>query len=550
MSDEFDVIVIGAGVAGALTAWKLAEAKLKVLILEAGERGPERVELVGNYATASAKNPRSPYKGADGDKFAPSPESEKDYYEQSASPDLFKSTYERRVGGSTWHWLGNVPRFIPNDFRMRTTYGVGVDWPITYDVLEPWYCKAEHAIGVSGDHEEWQNLLGAYRSQSFPMSKIWASYSDTKVAETIEGLEYEGLKIKILSTPQARNSQPYQGRPLCAGNSTCVPICPILAKYDATVHVDLAESCGALLFEKSVVTKLVIDEDRHIRKVIYKTWDNIELAATGKIVILAAHTIETPKILLMSCSDLAPNGAANSSNQVGRNLMDHLQGVGTALSREPLFPFRGPPTISGIDVFRDGEFRRLRSAFRMSLGNDGWGRVETPYDTIFKLVKDQGLFGDKLKERLSDLVTRQFRISYSTEMLPRDYNRVTLSEQKDALGIPRPKLQMKLDDYNRLGFQKAWGVMRAIFTAMKADEISTPTDPNKYSGAGHIMGTCRMGEDPASSVVDAECRSHDHPNLFIIGASVFPTGGTANPTLTVAALALRAVDTIKKQIGG
>jgi len=230
--------------------------------------------------------------------------------------------------------------------------------------------------------------------------------------------------------------------------------------------------------------------------------------------------------------------------------MDHLQGVGTALSREPLFPFRGPPTISGIDVFRDGEFRRLRSAFRMSLGNDGWGRVETPYDTIFKLVKDQGLFGDKLKERLSDLVTRQFRISYSTEMLPRDYNRVTLSEQKDALGIPRPKLQMKLDDYNRLGFQKAWGVMRAIFTAMKADEISTPTDPNKYSGAGHIMGTCRMGEDPASSVVDAECRSHDHPNLFIIGASVFPTGGTANPTLTVAALALRAVDTIKKQIGG
>jgi choline dehydrogenase-like flavoprotein len=550
MSDEFDVIVIGAGVAGALVAWELSQAKLRVLILEAGERGPDRVELVGNFATASAKTPRSPYKGGEGDKFAPSPEGEKDYYEQSTSPDLFKSTYERRVGGSTWHWLGNVPRFIPNDFRMKTTYGVGVDWPITYDDLEPWYCKAEHAIGVSGDHEELQNLFGAYRSLPFPMSKVWASYSDLKVAQAIQGLEYDGLQVKILSTPQARNSQPYQGRPLCAGNSTCVPICPIQAKYDATVHIALAESYGALLREKSVVTRLIVDDDMYVRKVIYKTWDNAEHEATGKIIVIAAHAIESPKLLLMSRSDQAPNGVANSSGEVGRNLMDHLQGAGTALAREPLFPFRGPPTTSGIDVFRDGEFRHKRSAFRMSLGNDGWGRVESPYDTLFKLVKEQGLFGERLKEKLADRVTRQFRISYSTEMLPRDHNRVTLSEEKDALGIPRPSIHMGLDDYNRLGFQKAWDVMRAIFTAMKADEISTPTDPNKYSGAGHIMGTCRMGEDPRRSVVDAECRAHDHRNLFIIGASVFPTGATANPTLTAAALALRAADTIKTQIGG
>jgi choline dehydrogenase-like flavoprotein len=184
----------------------------------------------------------------------------------------------------------------------------------------------------------------------------------------------------------------------------------------------------------------------------------------------------------------------------------------------------------------------------MSLGNDGWGRVESPYDTLFKLVKVKGLFGTSLREQLSDRVTKQFRISYSTEMLPQAHNRVTLSEELDKLGIRRPKLHVKLDDYNRLAFQKAWNVMRTIFTTMKADEIATPTDPNKYSGAGHIMGTTRMGKEAASSVVDPECRSHDHRNMFIVGPSVFPTGGTANPTLTAAALTLRAANAVLNQL--
>ena len=559
MEPEYDVVIVGAGVAGSLMAWQLAQAKLKVLILEAGEAGPERVELVGNFARADVKSPNSPYKGGEGDRKAPYPDADSltGYYDQTTDQNQqFKSTYVRRVGGSTWHWLGNVPRFLPNDFRMKTVYGKAVDWPISYDDLEEWYAKAEDYLGVAGDHDEWNDLLGAHRSRPFPMSKIWLSYSDLIAARDIDGMELDGIKLKVLSTPQARNSQPYQGRPPCAGNSICVPICPIKAKYDATVHVDLAQQAGAVLRKRSVVVNLQVDEDKHVRQVVFRRWDDgTEVTVTGRIVVVAAHAIETPKLLLMSKSDRAPNGVANSSDQVGRNLMDHLQGTVTALAKEKLFPFRGPPTTAGIDVFRDGPFRSTMSAFRMSLGNDGWLRRGAPLSDVLEAVRNQKLFGSALKAHLDDRVTRQFRISYSTEQLPDPENRVVLSDQPDDSGVPRPKLIFKgADEYNKLAFVKAWGVIDAILKRMNVVENHVPQDTEeqrkRYSGAGHVMGTCRMGDDPKSSVVDADCRAHDHPNLFIVGAGAFPTCGTANPTLTVAALALRAADTIKRQLSG
>lgn len=557
MESGYDVVIVGAGIAGAMMACSLAEAKLKVLMLEAGESGPERLQLVGNYATADVKSSNSPYRGGEGDVKAPYPQPEtsklSDYYEQTTDPvKQFQSTYLRRVGGTTWHWLGNVPRLIPSDFRMQSQYTQAVDWPISYDDLEEWYCKAEHEIGASGDHEEWDGLLGARRSTPFPMSKIWLSYSDLVASRDIDGLEIDGLSLKVLSTPQARNSQPYQNRPPCAGNSICVPICPIKAKYDATVHVELAQKAGAVLRKRSVVVRLEVGQDSNVQRVIYKRWDDgQEVAVTGRIVVLAAHAIETPKLLLLSSSERAPNGVANSSDQVGRNLMDHLQGTATALAKEPLFPFRGPPTTAGIDVFRDGLFRKQSSAFRMSLGNDGWQRKGAPLSDVVEAVKGQKLFGPGLVKHLEDRVTRQFRISYSTEMLPDANSRVTLSDALDSSGIRRPAISFPgVPDYNQNGFAKAWEVINKIFDAMGATERSVPNDAKKFSGAGHIMGTCRMGNDPKTSVVDSQCRTHDHPNLFIVGSSTFPTCGTANPTLTVAALALRAAEYIRKQFAG
>lgn len=556
METNYDAVIVGAGIAGAMIGWQLAQEGLKVLILEAGERGPARLQLVGAYAASDTKSLGSPYKINDDVKNIFFPEGEKDY--DQLGPNNFKSTYVRRVGGSTWHFLGNMPRHLPNDFQLYSQYGVGIDWAIQYKDIEEWYCKAEKETGVSGNHKEWQDVFGAFRTDAFPMPEIWQSYSDSLFIKALQNFEIDGIPVIVRSTPQARNSQLYDDRPACAGNSTCVPICPIGAKYDATVHVRKAERSGALILEKAVAVKIKVKSDSgsdsNVQSILFRTYDKQQHEVSGKIFVLAAHAIESAKLLLMSPIGESEATVANSSDQVGRNLMDHLQGQVGAIASEPVFGFRGPPTTSGIDGFRDGEFRATRAAFRMSLGNDGMGRLESPTKTLENLVEKDLLFGKELKAKLTDRLSRLIRISYSAEMLPRADNRVLLSKQPpDALGIPKPALQMTLEDYNRKAFDYAREVIKSIFRRMNISEKdmvfdTNPIDPNFYSGAGHIMGTCRMGIDPKMSVVDAECRSHDHQNLFIVGASVFPTGGTANPTLTVAALALRAADSIKRQL--
>lgn len=545
MSETYDIVIVGAGVVGGILATKL-HPHGRILILEAGEEGPSRLELVEAYVTAPKKSMGSPYRGRDGDRFAPSPDDAIDYYVQPGT-DKFRATYQRRYGGATWHWRGNVPRLIPTDFRMKSAFGVAIDWPLGYDDLEPWYVAAEAELGVSGNHDEWADYLGGRRSAPYPMSQIWPCYGDTVLKPLLDGTVLHDREVRVMSTPQARNSQPYDGRPPCAGNSTCDPICPIGAKYDATAHLDRARKAGVEIRAQSVVTRVHIGVDGRSTGVTYRDWDGTDHQVAARVVVVAAHAIESAKLLLMSRTDALPNGVANASDQVGRNLMDHLQGQGAALLPFAVYPFRGPPTTSGIDTFRDGRFRSHSAAFRMSVGNDGWGLVQGPYATALKLIKDERLFGSALRERTRDVLTRQFRLSYSTETLPDENNRVVLSTELDALGIPRPELQFQLSDYNRRGFAMGREVIRTLFEKLGATDITIPTD-DRYSGANHIMGTCRMGTDPTTSVVDVDSRAHDHPNLFIVGGSAFPTCGTANPTLTVAALALRAVNVVVREL--
>ena len=308
----------------------------------------------------------------------------------------------------------------------------------------------------------------------------------------------------------------------------------------------------AELRSHAVVVNLELDATGAVSHVVYQPWDGHHrgdvVRVAAKIVVVAANAIETAKLLLHAKSEQAPNGIANSSGQVGRNLMDHLQGEVVCLTPTPIYPFRGPPTTSGIDGFRDGAFRTEHAAFRMSIGNDGWGRSEPPEVTLSHLL-DRQLFGTALQHQLRDRITRQLRISYSTEVLPDPNNRVQLSTQLDNFGLPRPRIDFTVSDYNHRAFARAKLVAAQIFAKLDATEIKVVNDdPNAYSGAGHIMGTVRMGTDPTTSVVDRHCVTHDHHNLLLVGAGVFPTAGTANPTLTLAALALRAADTIHSQL--
>lgn len=530
---EADVIIVGAGVAGTLVGYRLAKAGVKVVILESGP-WVDRAEAVRTYQSNPIKTPESPYPMQ---AYAPRPSvlSLRDGYYVQDGPATFGSTYERRVGGTTWHWQGTAMRFVPNDFRMRSVYGVGVDWPLGYDELEPWYLQAEQEIGVAGDPDD---DLDSPRSGPYPLPPIPASYLDGQIDAV---LRPHGLRTRI--SPHARNSIVFQNRPPCCGNNTCVPICPIAAKYDASVHAKMAQEAGAQLIDQAVAHRIEVDADGKVSAIAFKRPDGSEHIARGKQFVIAAHAIETPRLLLMSRSDRLPEGVANASGQVGRNLMDHPTQVSLALAQDPVYPYRGPVEVSGIEHMRDGDFRARQAAFRTPIGNDGWAFGGETLVGLSETFIGEGKRGKALHDALAEAGLRQVRLAALVEQLPHPDNRVTLAEETDALGLPRPRLTYAHDDYVMSGIEEARKLADLVFDGLQATQR---THVDAVFGAGHIMGTYRMGTDPKTSVVDPTGRSHDHPNLFLVGSGVFPTGATANPTLTLAALALMTA----AEIGG
>jgi choline dehydrogenase-like flavoprotein len=252
------------------------------------------------------------------------------------------------------------------------------------------------------------------------------------------------------------------------------------------------------------------------------------------------------------------SGLATKSGQVGYNLMDHVQSEVVALFPEPVYPFRGPQSITSIEAFRDGAFRSQHGAFRMTLGNDGWGRSANPTSVLEELlnVSDPAKFliGEDMKDRLVDKVTRLVRFGFSTEQLPRATNRVKLSTQRDELDIPRPKIEYSVDDeYTVKALEAGHEVATKLFQKMGAEVAEEESKLWKdgkliWNTAGHPMGTCRMGVSASDSVVDSFGRCHEHPNLFLVGSSVFPTGASANPTLTIAALTLRTAQAVRSAL--
>ncbi len=532
---DFDVVIVGAGIAGGLAADALVRKGLKVIVLEAGPNSQSRGPLMKRYYASPIRTPESPYAN---EPKAPRPEviALDDYYVQKGQMK-FMSTYERRVGGTTWHWLGTCVRLLPNDFKLQTAYGRSLDWPLSYQDLEPWYGKAEAELGVAGDNA-WDH--GAPRTSEYPARPITQSFLDRHMATSVEGAEFDGVAMKVGPTPQARDPD------MCVGSSSCIPLCPTGAKYEATQHLNRAKAQGAVIQEKSVASRVSVGPDGKIQGVEYTTWEGVKKTVTGRAYIIAANAIETPKLLLMSKSEAFPNGVANSSDQVGRNLMDHPVQLSWGLSAKPVYPFRGPLSTSGIETLRDGPFRKDRGAFRIEIGNDGWSwPTGSPSSTAQDFVNTK-LFGVKLKAAVKEHVQRQVRLCSLVEQLGDPANRVVPSADKvDDLGIPRPEVTFNVGEYEKAGLEAAKKAHQLVFDRIAATEAHHHTE---IFGAGHIMGTCRMGADKATAVVDANLRSHDHDNLYILGSSVFPTVGTGNPTLTIAALALRTAGVIAKQL--
>lgn len=503
---------MGSGVAGALAACKLADAGHQVIVVEAGPSVKRSVAAQAYEDTLDFDNTYP--QGSD----QPNWSNPNRFYQQSG-PVPFGAVYEKLVGGTTWHWLGTCLRLHPHDFQMRSRYGLAVDWPLSYNDLEPFYAEAERELGVCGG-----TSAGSPRSGDFPMPALKPTYLDAKVGAAARSL---GHAVEVM--PAARNSIPYRGRPACQSRSTCTPICPVGAKYDASVHVERARAAGVQILENTTVTR-ILHEGGRVTAVVTEA-GKLE----ADVFVLAANAIETPRLLLHS-------GLGNAAT--GRYLMGMAGQISQALAPSPIWPFQSPQVVSGLTEFRDGTFRKQRAGFVVSIGNDGWPvpAGKSPAQNIAPRFIAEGLIGDALTAAIRDHVSRQVLLVSNCEELPLAENRVALDALPDSRGVPLPRIHYKIGRYTEDAIEETVLVHQRLFEAMKATEIHHLEDS---LDPAHAAGTCRMGLDPATSVVDRDLRSHLCSNLYILGSTVFPTSGCAPPTLTVASLALRCAEHIK-----
>ena len=546
-----DIVIVGSGVAGALIAHRLATAGASVLMLEAGPEVP-RWRIVENYRNNPAKDDNMvPYPPS---RFAPHPEY-KAYAGLSPAPgghsqgvpapfrkgngylilkgqdaQAYAQQYIRWVGGTTWHWAAATWRFLPNDFRLKTLYGVGRDWPISYDDLEPWYYRAEVELGCSGPNHGID--LGSPRAHPYPMDALPLSYNDQRFADVLNANGFF-----VVPEPVGRNSAAYDGRPPCCGNNNCMPICPIAAMYNGIVHVEKARKAGARLIAEAVVYRVEVDARGRVSAVHFKDGNGASHRVTGKYFVLAANGIETPKLLLFSAEDRRPHGVANSSGQVGRNMMDHPGTGVTFLAKEALWPGRGAMEMTSVVNFRDGPFRSRYAAKKLHLNN----QVQTRKATLKAL--SMGLTGARLDQEIRYRSAHTVNINNFHEILPDPENRLVLSkDHKDALGIPQPEITYQVGDYVRRSAAHTHRAYARIAQLLGGREV---TFDDHFAPNNHIMGSVIMGADPKDSVVDGQCRTHDHENLFLATSGVMPTAGTVNCTLTLSALSLRLADLLK-----
>ncbi|MET0320514.1 MAG: GMC family oxidoreductase [Duganella sp.] len=520
-----DVCVVGGGICGALLARKLALAGQSVLMLESGPR-VGRGELVERYRHAAFKSDfMAPYPFS---AMSPHPvfTPEANKYIEQVGPHAFQAQYIRMLGGTSWHWAAQMWRYLPADFKTQSLYGVGKDWPIAYDDLEPYYHEAETIAGVGGSLE-----TGSPRSKPFPMEPVPASYFQQRVTERL------APDFKVLDDCTARNSRSFDGRPACCGNNNCMPLCPIDAQYHGGIAATSAEQAGVQTLTEAVVYKLEHDDAGAITAVHYYDWNKVSHRVTAKTFVVAANAIESVKLLLMSASPRFPNGLANRSDQLGRNLCDH-PAIGVTFDvDEPIWPGRGPVSPCSIGQFRDGAFRGEHAPFRIDISN------ASQVASVTRELIGEGYYGVKLEGAIRDRASRRVSIKNALEQLPDPNNRVTLSDKKDALGLPTPRIFWDIDDYVKKGTEQTRQRYDQIARQLGATNIKH-SKAGAFSNRQHITGTLSMGKDANTSVTDPFGRAHDHPNLYMVGTGVMPTVGTCNVTLTAVALALRTADRI------
>lgn len=490
-----DACIVGCGAAGAVLARLLAEGGMSVVVLEAGDWLDSRTDMVNDELSMLGALDWDDLRIVDGD-------------------DPIKTgrvNTGRAVGGTTVHYTAVAVRLHPDDFRVRSNDGVAVDWPFGYEELEPFYAEVERTLPVSGPRRSPYPSGAPYPHGELPWS--------TKDLVIGKGLDALGLHVEM--TPHAIATGNVNGRSACMYYGFCMDGCKSDAKGGTHVsYVPAAVAAGAEIRPGCFATRIETRSGR-AAGVAYLQ-DGEERFQAADRVFVCGYAIETPRLLLNS------GNLANSSDQVGRNLMVHSGPIAYGRFDQPLDSFVTPPVgVMTMDPYGTQTGRDFVRGFWMNT------YCQFPINFAQALVHgNPDLWGRELMDVL-DEYAHWGMLATLGEVLPNPENRVTLADERDEHGVPVARITFSFGDNDRAIVEAE----REL--AVRALEAAGATRTLTSDGTHHVLGTCRMGTDPETSVVDPGCRSHDVPNLWICDGSVFPTCGAVNPSLTIQALATR-----------
>ncbi len=526
-NDIVDVLIIGSGASGAAAAWSLAETKMRILCLEQGD-WMKPTDFPANGRDWEARR----YGDFD---ISPNRRARPADYPINDADSPMKVANFNAVGGGTIMYTAHFPRMHPSDFRVRSLDGVADDWPIDYWTLEPFFAENDRMMGVSG-------LAGdpGVPPRNPPMPPIPLGKTGTRYAQTMNKLGWHWWPS---DTTVATTE--YAGRAPCINLGHCTPGCAQGAKASTDItYWPLAIRAGVELRPRCRVREITINEQGMAAGAIYYDADGVEQFQPAEVVILACNGIGTPRLLLNSASSRFPNGLANSSGLVGRNLMLHPWPQVTGYVEDKVDGGGGPMTCMWSKQFYETDLSRgFVRGYTLQFAR-GAAPVAEAVTSVAQGRLPWGRDHHRIYRRLLD---HRLAIGIACEDLPEEHNRVTIDPVlKDSHGIPAPRIDYAISENTRRMMDHGIARAEEILTAAGATNLYASR--TVLNSPGHLLGTARMGNDPERSVVNAWGRCHDVRNLFIVDGSIWVTSGGVNPTSTIQALALYVADSMKQRL--